>query len=143
MLGKRNGGVHKPEHRIPALIIAFLVSPPGLILFAYMIAEQRSFYIASVGYAMQSAGLVLIPSVVISYVVDAYPETGAEALVLINAGKNLVAFGISWIGNEWYAKQGLKDMFLELAGAQWGVLLFAIPLYFFGPALRRVTNRLL
>lgn len=108
-----------------------------------MVAEGRSFYIASVGYAMQSSGLVLIPSVVISYVVDAYPETGAEALVLINAGKNLVAFGISLVGNTWLAKAGLKDMMLELAGAQWAILILGLPLYFLGPSLRRITARVL
>lgn len=104
-----------------------------------MIAQGRSFYIAAVGYAMQSAGLVLVPSVVISYVMDAYPDSGSEALVLINAGKNAVAFGMTLAANEWFEKAGLTRMFLELAGIQWGVFLFGVPLYFAGPYLGRTT----
>lgn len=140
---KRNGGVHEPEHRMPALIFAFLIVPVGLVLFADMIAKGRSFYIAAIGYAMQSAGLVLVPSVVISYVMDAYPDSGSEALVLINAGKNAIAFGLTISANKWFQQAGLRRMFLELACAQWGLFLLGVPLYFAGPFLRRRTAQLL
>jgi hypothetical protein len=138
-----NNDIHEPEHRMPALILAFLITPPGLIIFAYTIAEKRSFYIAAVGYAMQSAGLALVPSVLISYIVDAYPATGGEGLVLVNAGKNMVAFGLTKCAASWLAGQGLKKMFLELAGAQWAILALALPLYFAGPWLRRATQAFL
>lgn len=140
---RANNGIHKPEHRIPALIFPFLIVPPGLILFAYMIAEKRSFYLAAIGYAMQSAGLVFVPSVVISYVVDAYPASGGEALVLINAGKNLVAFGLTKTCVQWLNTSGLEKMMCELAGAQWALLVLGLPLYFAGPWLRKKTLALL
>jgi hypothetical protein len=37
-IARRNSGIHQPEHRIPALLVPFLICPLGLILFAYMIA---------------------------------------------------------------------------------------------------------
>ena len=140
---RANHGIHKPEHRVPALVFPFLIAPPGLIIFAYVIAQHRSFYLAAIGYAMQSAGLVFVPSVVISYVVDAYPESGSEALVLINVGKNLVAFGVSKTCVQWLEKEGLEKMMLELAGVQWAILSLGLPLYFAGPWIRKVSSAFL
>ncbi|RDW75210.1 hypothetical protein BP6252_06352 [Coleophoma cylindrospora] len=142
-MSRRNGGIHEPEHRMPALVFPFLLAPGGLILFAYMVADSRSYYLSAIGYSMQATGLVFVPSVVLSYIVDTYPQTGHEALVLINAGKNLIAFGVTISCNKWLLKEGLKKMFCELAAAQWAVLLLGIPLYFSGPMLRRVTMRFL
>jgi hypothetical protein len=129
--------MHIPENRIPALIMPFLIAPPGLLLFAYIISEQKSVYAAAVGYAMQISGLVFVPSVVLSVVVDGWPATGSEALVLINAGKNLVAFGVVLGISDWLAKEGVVKMFWEIAAIQWAVLVLGIPLYFFGPWARR------
>lgn len=131
---------HVPEHRMPALIVPFIICPPGLMLFAYIISENRSVYVAAVGSAMQIAGLVFVPSVVLSVVVDAWPESGSEAVVLINAGKNAVAFGITLSTPKWLLSEGLVKMFWEMAGIQWAVLALALPLYFFGPWLRRKSS---
>ena len=140
-LTKLNNGVHKPEHRIPALIVPFFVCPWGLILYAYTVYDLKPYYAAAVGYAVQAAGLCLVPSVVLSYIVDAYPTEGGEALVLINAGKNLVAFGVTNGCAQWLASQGLRKMYGEMAGIQWAVLFLGLPLYFAGPWLRQKTLR--
>ncbi|PBP28149.1 hypothetical protein BUE80_DR001050 [Diplocarpon rosae] len=132
---------HVPEHRMPALIVPFILCPPGLMLFAYIISEQKSVYIAAVGIAMQTAALVFVPSVVLSVVVDAFPASGSEALVLINAGKNAVAFGITLSTPRWFASQGLVKMFWELAGIQWALLALGLPLFLFGPWLRTKTAK--
>lgn len=140
-LTRRNNGEHLPEHRIPALIFPFFLAPWGLILYAFTVADQKSYTIAAVGQAFQATGLVIIPSVVISYVVDAYPTSNGEALVLINAGKNLVAFGITKTNAAWLARQGIKKMYGEMAAIQWAVILLGVPLYFCGPWLRKKTQR--
>ena len=132
-LTRANGNIHKPEHRIPALILPFLLCPWGVILFAYTVADSKPYYAAAVGFAVQAAGLCFVPSVVLSYVVDVYPTEGGEALVLINADKNLVTFGVTKGNAQWLAKEGLKKMYCEMAGIQWLVLLLGLPLYFAGP----------
>ena len=67
---------------------------------------------------MQTASLVFIPSVVLSVVVDAYPQTTSEALVLINARKNLIAFRITVSSPAWIKKEGLVTIFWQVAAAQ-------------------------
>jgi MFS family permease len=140
-LTKMNGDVHRPEFRIVALVFPFFLAPWGLILYAYTVADSGSYVLAAVGQAFQVTGLVFVPSVVLSYVVDAYPNSSGEALVLINAGKNLVAFGITKKNAEWLMAEGMKKMYTEVAGIQWAILVLGVPLYFWGPMLRRKTQR--
>ncbi|KFY35725.1 hypothetical protein V494_05660 [Pseudogymnoascus sp. VKM F-4513 (FW-928)] len=136
---KSHAEAHVPEYRMPALVIPFLIAPPGLLLFAYTLAHGGSAYAAAVGYAMQVSALVFVPSVVLSVVVDGWPATGSEALVLINAGKNTVAFGVTLSVPSWLAMEGLVKMFWEMAAIQWAVLTLAVPLYLLGPWARKKT----
>ena len=138
----RNNGIHKPEHRIPALIVPFIISPIGLIVFGYTISRHMHYAAPAVGQAMAAAGLTLVPSVMLSYVVDSYPYTSGEALVLVNASKNVVAFGLSKGSVSWMTREGIDKMFYEFAGIQWIVIALALPLYFAGPWLRKGTGKL-
>jgi MFS family permease len=139
---KRNGNVHQPEHRLPALILPFLVCPVGLIVFGYTVAHQQNYIRPAVGSAISAAGLTLVPSVMLSYVVDAYPRTAGEALVLVNTSKNVVAFGLATGSYSWMESKGVDTMFYEFAGVQWAVLALALPLYLAGPWLRARTQNL-
>ncbi|KAJ5692958.1 hypothetical protein N7462_002381 [Penicillium macrosclerotiorum] len=142
ILRKRNGNVHKPEHRLPALILPFLVCPIGLIVFGYTVARQQNYVRPAVGAAISAAGLTLVPSVMLSYVVDSYPRVSGEALVLVNASKNVVAFGLAKGAYSWMAAQGVDKMFYEFAGIQWACIALALPLYLAGPWLRARTQKL-
>ncbi|KAI9925551.1 hypothetical protein MW887_005932 [Aspergillus wentii] len=92
---KRNNDIHEPEHRLPTLIIPFLACPVGLIVFGYTVAHQEHYTRPAVGAALAASGLAMVPSVMLSYIVDSYPATSGEALVLVNASKNVVAFGLA------------------------------------------------
>ncbi|KAJ5174677.1 uncharacterized protein N7482_000554 [Penicillium canariense] len=142
-LRKRNGNVHKPEHRLPALIFPFLVCPVGLVVFGYTVARQEHYVKPAVGAAISAAGLTLVPSVMLSYVVDSYPRASGEALVLVNASKNVVAFGLAKGAYAWMAQEGVDKMFYELAGIQWACIFLALPLYIFGPWMRARTQKVL
>lgn len=140
---KRNNNIHKPEHRLPALIFPFLVCPIGLVIFGYTFARQDNYVKPAVGQAISAAGLTLVPSVMLSYVVDAYPRVSGEALVLVNASKNVVAFGLTKGAYAWLAREGIDKMFYEFAGIQWACIFLALPLYFFGPMMRARVEKLL
>ncbi|OOF92781.1 hypothetical protein ASPCADRAFT_133175 [Aspergillus carbonarius ITEM 5010] len=140
-LRTRNNGVHKPEHRIPALIVPFFISPVGLVVFGYTVSRQMQYVAPAAGSAMSAAGLTLVPSVMLSYIVDSYPHTSAEALVLVNTSKNVVAFGLSKGSVDWMTNQGVDKMFYEFAGIQWAVLALGVPLYFAGPWIRKRTSK--
>ncbi|KAJ5753936.1 uncharacterized protein N7511_008089 [Penicillium nucicola] len=140
-LRNRNNGIHKPEHRLPALILPFLICPIGLVVFGYTVARQQHYIRPAVGSAICAAGLTLVPSVMLSYVVDSYPRTSGEALVLVNASKNVVAFGLTKGAYSWMTMQGIDKMLYEFAAVEWAVLFLALPLYIFGPRIRRRTQK--
>ncbi|RHZ60793.1 putative MFS transporter [Aspergillus thermomutatus] len=140
-LRRRNNNVHKPEHRLPALLFPFLVCPVGLIIFGYTVAHQQHYVGPAAGAAMSSAALTLVPSVMLSYVVDSYPHTSGEALVLVNASKNVVAFGLAKGSYSWMAREGVDKMFYEFAGIQWAAIALALPLYYAGPWIRARTQK--
>jgi MFS family permease len=143
-LRRRNHSeTHNPEDRLPVLVVPFLVAPPGLLLVGYIFHKQHSVYIAAVGFAIQVSALVLVPSCVLSVVVDGWPASGSEALVLINAGKNAVSFGLLLSTTDWMADEGLVKMCWEMAAIQWAVLALGPILYFWGPWLRKKTQWLL
>jgi MFS family permease len=134
---------HVPEDRLPALLVAFVIAPPGLLVYAYVISNQGSVYAAATGYAMQISGLVLVPSTVLSVVVDGWPETGSEALVLINAGKNAIAAGVTLSSADWLTGEGLVKMCWEMTAIQWVILSLGFIVYFLGPWARKKTLWLL
>ncbi|KAH1423480.1 hypothetical protein KXX32_007307 [Aspergillus fumigatus] len=119
-LRRRNNNIHKPEHRFPALL--------------------RHYIGPAAGAALSAASLTLVPSVMLSYVVDSYPRTSGEALVLVNASKNVVAFGLAKGSYSWMALVGVDKMFYEFAGIQWAVIALALPLYYAGPWIRAKTT---
>ncbi|GAQ11728.1 hypothetical protein ALT_9049 [Aspergillus lentulus] len=140
-LRRRNNNIHKPEHRFPALLVPFLLCPIGLIIFGYSVAHQRHYIGPAAGAALSAASLTLVPSVMLSYVVDSYPSTSGEALVLVNASKNVVAFGLAKGSFSWMAREGVDKMFYEFAGIQWAVIALALPLYYAGPWIRTRTQK--
>ena len=141
ILRKRNGGIHKPEHRLPALILPLLICPAGVFLFGYSVDSKDKYIVPAVGFAMQSTGLTMVPSVLLSYVVDSFPDTSGQALVLINAGKNFIAFGLTLKASPWLMQSGVKIQFIEMASTELGlILIFGLILLFFGSWLRHLAR---
>ena len=83
----------------------------------------------------------MVPSILLSYVVDSFPDTSGQALVLINAGKNFIAFGLTLKASPWLIKLGVKIQFIEMACIELGlILIFGLILLFFGPWLRHLAR---
>jgi hypothetical protein len=72
-------------------------------------------------------------------VIDSYYPVAFECLLLINGLKNIYAFGVSYGVVPWVYRSGYKNAFGEMAGIQTGVMLLAIPLYFYGKRIRHIT----
>lgn len=91
---------------------------------------------------MAAAGLALVPSVMLSYVVDSHPVVKGPGLVLVNMCKNIVAFGLARGSFQWMQMEGVEKMFYEMAGILWAVIALAFPLYWAGPWIRTRSNRM-
>ena len=69
-------------------------------------------------------------------VVDAYLPVAFDALLLVNAFKQLFAFGFAYAIVPWVTGDGYKGSFGAMAGIQMAVMLFGIPLYYYGKQIR-------
>ncbi|KAB5580252.1 major facilitator superfamily domain-containing protein [Coniochaeta sp. 2T2.1] len=138
MTAKR--GYHRPEYRLLAIAIPFVICPPGLLLFLY--TYQKGSYVGpAAGFAMQASSLAFLQTAVVSYLIDSYPQHASEAVSMVNMGTHMIAFGISDTAAAWLIRDGMKKVFVEAAVIQWAVL-GALPvlLYIFGDKIRAVTT---
>jgi len=69
-------------------------------------------------------------------VLDAYLPVGYEAILLVNALKQIFAFGFSYGVVPWVTLDGYPGAFGAMAGIQCGLMLLGIPLYLYGKQLR-------
>jgi hypothetical protein len=93
--------------------------------------------------ALVSFGTVFAPNIIITYVVESYPHTAADALVVINVAKNLVAFLFLYTAVEWIASSGWIQVYMIMFMLVSLGMLLAIPFYFYGARMRATCRGLL
>ncbi|CAH0055819.1 unnamed protein product [Clonostachys solani] len=132
----RRKGKHMPEYRLYTLIVPLVICSPGLLLFGYTY-PKGSYVGPAVGYAMEAAGLMLIPTSVLSYAIDSYPYDSSEVVALMNAVTHLISFGLVETASDWLTRVGVEKLFLQMAIIQWALIAaLSVILIIFGPWIR-------
>jgi hypothetical protein len=72
-------------------------------------------------------------------VVDSYFPVAFEMLLLSSGLKNVFAFGFAYGVVPWIAKSGYSGAFGEMAAIQVGVMLFGLPLWYWGKQIRHAS----
>ena len=115
---KKHGGVFQPKTRLHLLIIPALLVPAGCLAFGYGVAEQlnwTSLYVHPLrrapvyaellcsffGYGLVTVGLIAVPVAAMTYVSDICLAVNADALLIVNALKNTVAFDFLYGVRPW------------------------------------------
>jgi MFS family permease len=138
-LSKVKGG-HQPEFRLYSMVIPFIVCSPGLLLFGFT-CIKGSYVGPAVGFALQAAGLTLVPSAVISYTIDSYPYHASEAVASINLLTSLMSFALSRTAPQWLQRVGVRQLFIDMSVVQWAHFIgLTLPLLFLGPWVRKHTT---
>ena len=129
-------GSHKPEDRLIPLILFGIAGPLGLILFCVFADHGIHWISLAIWDVLIWMPLSGTAAIIISYCSDSFVSYVAVVQVMINAGKNLVGFGIAVTAVDWFTDQGLIAASTQLAGIYWFIYLFFIPLYIFGAKMR-------
>lgn len=90
---------------------------------------------------MLSMGLTFVPVVTMTYVSDSYLPVNADALLLVNGLKNVVAFGFLYGVVPWVSEAGYIDAFGTQAGIYVAIMVLAVPLVLFGRRIRHKSGR--
>ncbi|QIW99570.1 hypothetical protein AMS68_005088 [Peltaster fructicola] len=136
---KKNGGVFQPESRLHMMWIPTIIVMAGCLTWGYAQAESLSWVALFFSFGMIAFGLTYVPVTTMTYVSDSYLPVNADALMLVNGLKNIVAFGFLYGIVPWVTTAGPVNAFGAQAGIYVAILALAIPLVLFGAKLRHIT----
>jgi len=92
-LKSRNGGVGKPEFRLPNIIPGTIILPTGLLITGWAAQERVFWLVPDVGIALVGAGVTTIFQNIQTYVIDSFTLHAASALAAIAFLRSLAGFG--------------------------------------------------
>lgn len=107
---RRNEGIFEPESRLPLLVLPAICVPIGCLMFGFAVQEQMSWAVIFVAYGFINVGLTGVANIGMTYVMDSYFPVAADALLVVNGLKNVVAFGFSYGAVPWITGSGYKDV---------------------------------
>jgi hypothetical protein len=152
---RKNNGVFEPETRLIGLVLPFFLVPVGLLMYISSrvvddrygigVERQTSWAVPFIGFGFINFGLAAIPAITMTYrisacdvnlVIDTYYMVSFEALVLVNAMKQLFSFGFIYGIIPWITLSGFQSAFGTMVGIQCGILLLGVPLWYWGKEIR-------
>ncbi|KAI0751877.1 MFS polyamine transporter [Daedaleopsis nitida] len=91
-LSERNGGVGKPEFRLPPMIPGTFLLPIGLLLTGWTARASVHWIVPDIGIAIIGAGMVLNLQSIQIYIIDAFTLHAASALAAGSFLRSIAAF---------------------------------------------------
>lgn len=139
-LTRRNKGIYEPEFRLVLMLVVVILGTVGLFGFGATIHYQTHWSGPVLTYGLFNMALAFASTCLFGYVLDCYPELSSEAFVALNM-RNILAFGISYVIEDWLASSGALKVFETVGGVFLGTCAFAVPLWIFGKKVRRYIAR--
>ncbi|PVH73875.1 hypothetical protein DL98DRAFT_659182 [Cadophora sp. DSE1049] len=134
-------GVFVPESRLHLLIVPVICVPAGLLMFGFGAQKLHHWSIMFVGFGLINVGLTGVSNIGMTYVMDSYYPVAAEALLVVNGLKNVVAFGFTYGAVPWVVARGYQEVFGIMTGIFLAILALAVPMTIFGARIRQYTSR--
>jgi hypothetical protein len=86
-----------------------MVVPTGLLMFGFGAERKLHWAVLYVGYAFLNI-VTAVASIAMTYVIESYFEVAAEALLLVNAMKNVVGWGFTYGFIPWTVSAGYETV---------------------------------
>ncbi|KII86228.1 hypothetical protein PLICRDRAFT_114364 [Plicaturopsis crispa FD-325 SS-3] len=103
---ERNGGVGRPEFRLPAMVPGTLCLPIGLLIAGWAVEARTHWIVPDIGIAFIGAGNILTFQCIQSYVIDAFTLHAASALAAVLFLRSIAGFGFPLFAPVMYEKLG-------------------------------------
>ncbi|ODQ79520.1 hypothetical protein BABINDRAFT_171711 [Babjeviella inositovora NRRL Y-12698] len=102
----QNGGVAKPEFRLPMLVCAGVIIPVGLLWYGWSAEKHLHWIMPSIGLWIFAFGLIAVFQTIQSYMIHMNPLFAASSLSATSLFRSLFGFGFPLFANEMYTKLG-------------------------------------
>ncbi|KAI1279918.1 major facilitator superfamily domain-containing protein [Xylaria sp. FL0933] len=136
---RRNGGIRDPEMRLPTIALSLVTTPLALILYGVGIQKRLHWICPTIGLGLLNFSITQAGNICLVYVIDSYRPIAGEITLTVLGFKSLFGFLLSFYTNPWVDEAGYMNAFGAMGAISAAVLLFWIPLYFWGSSLRHRT----
>ena len=92
-LKARNGGVGKPEFRVPLMVPGSVLVPAGLFIYGWSAQYQTHWIVPNIGAAVFAAGTIIGFQCIQTYLIDSYARFAASAVAAGTVLRSLAGFG--------------------------------------------------
>ncbi|KAF4506693.1 hypothetical protein G6O67_006749 [Ophiocordyceps sinensis] len=138
-LARRNQGLYEPEMRLYMMPLPAMVMAGGLAMFGITAGRGMHWIYPCIGSAMTSFGFGALGDMVLTCVIDAYPNMVSLAFVAIAFFRNTLSMIGTFGLGPWRGSMSVESMFIIVAVASLVINLFALPLVIWGKKARTVT----
>lgn len=135
-LAKRNRGIHTPEHRLVALIPAFILGFASLLMYGFTSSGAASEWLVLIAYALFQTSWISLLITTSAFAVEASPRHPGAALVMVIGTKNIVSFGTSHGLSSTIGLRPLSWSFGVIAGIYGAIAVLGVPVYLLNPRWR-------
>lgn len=136
-LKQRNGGVGKPEFRIPLVVPGSLLTVVGLFIYGWSARFRTHWIVPNVGAAIFALGSIMCFQGIQTYIVDTYTRYAASAIAAVVVLRSAGGFGFPLFAPVMYRAlgQGWGNSVLGFVGVAIG-LPAPLLLWFYGERIR-------
>ncbi|KAJ4415108.1 hypothetical protein N0V82_007547 [Gnomoniopsis sp. IMI 355080] len=138
-LTRKNGGIRKPEMRLPAMIPSLITTPLALILYGVGIQKKLHWICPTIGLGLLNFSIVQGTNICLVYVIDAYRPVAGEVTLAVMGFKSLFGFLLSFYTNPWIDSAGYQNAYGAMAGISASIIVLWVPLYLWGARIRHAT----
>ncbi|KAL7279358.1 hypothetical protein ACG7TL_007199 [Trametes sanguinea] len=137
----KNGGIGRPEFRLPSMIPGSILLPAGLFITGWTARADVHWIAPDIGIALVGAGTILNFQSIQTYVIDAFTLHAASALAAVTFFRSLAGFGFPLFAPAMYNALGYGKGDTILACVAIAVGVPAPPLFwFYGERIRNASK---
>ncbi|KAM4066433.1 major facilitator superfamily protein [Hirsutella rhossiliensis] len=138
-LAKRNRGLFEPEMRLYLMPLPAVIMAGGLAVFGITASRGMHWIYPCIGSAMTSFGFGALGDMVLTCVIDAYPNIVSLAFVAIAFFRNTLSMIGTFGLGPWRESMSVENMFIIMAVVSLVINLSALPLVIWGKKARIAT----
>ncbi|KAK9359722.1 major facilitator superfamily domain-containing protein [Lipomyces starkeyi] len=138
----QNGGVAKPEFRLPVLAIGAVCMPVGLIWYRWSAEKQLFWIMPLIGAALFGVALISVFQCIQSYLIDMNPSYAASSTAAGTTFRSLFGFAMPLFASPMYNKlgRGWANTMLGIVALVIGTVL-PLVVYFKGERIRKWSDK--
>ncbi|KAJ5908199.1 hypothetical protein N7495_000881 [Penicillium taxi] len=135
-LSKKNEGIYEPEMRLWLALAFTPFVAAGIFMFGICLEKGLHWLLPAFGLAICAFGLVPASSAALTYLMDAYPNIIADAVVGVTFLRNIIATVFVFVLQPWVDRVGLAWFYVAFGLITTFVMMCNLIFIVYGKSLR-------